>query len=205
MPFRKQFIIMVGVFLAFSLAFLNIFHHTPIDAVALRVEQSIVRVEEGGDAALMGKRVCTGFVVAPNVIQTAAHCLGESMTVDGVAADVDKVNPELDLATLSVATDKHPLHFSLETPHRFDQVIGMGYGFGFTRPMVLLRTVVFPAYAPVPAPTGLMTTGGWISGMSGGPVVNLKGEVLGIIQRTNGEIGYGVPSVTILHFLLGDQ
>jgi hypothetical protein len=39
--------------------------------------------------------------------------------------------------------------------------------------------------------------------MSGGPITDYQGRVVGIIQQTNEGIGYGVNALTIRTFLLG--
>ena len=44
--------------------------------------------------------------------------------------------------------------------------------------------------------------GGFIGGMSGGPVFDINGDVVGVVQRGTEQIGYGVNTATLLEFLM---
>lgn len=134
----------------------------------------------------------------------------------------------LDVAVLRVVTSnlkKAPLRSPLplaNTPVKVgDEVLGIGYPIlgstykGADQPMLFEERMygaagvvkeIFPKGrgATQPWPT-FRIEGDWRSGMSGGPVVNLKGEVCGVISRslaptgTDPGIGYAVhiPAVTI--------
>jgi S1-C subfamily serine protease len=49
---------------------------------------------------------------------------------------------------------------------------------------------------------GIVVQGGYIPGMSGGPVIDKDGQVVGIIQQSDQNIGYGVGVDRISEFLL---
>lgn len=197
---------MLTLMLALSL---SLFRSPSLDRTIHQVEQSVVRVVQGSEDEA-STRICTGFVVESGPsgrVVTAAHCVGDwhRLEVDAVAAAVIAVDPQLDLAVLRVSTTKLAVAWTRALPKRFETVVGIGYGDGLSQALALPRTVVVPMLAPHDGmPPGLLVGLGWIHGMSGGPVVNRKGEVIGIIQRTNDSntLGYGVPTETIFKFLL---
>lgn len=177
------------------------FRTSPTHRMISTVTASIVRIEITHED---GKGVCTGFVVAVDRVQTAAHCLGDVMTADGEDATVVAIDPSLDLMLLKATTHKPALRFADKAPEVYSQVVGIGYAQGFTRVIALFAMVELHDYAPGEgiAP-GLIVVGPWIHGMSGGPVVNLRGEVVGIVQRANDGLGYGVSAQVVRDFMRG--
>lgn len=153
-----------------------------------------------------GPYVCSGFVVGKNLVLTAKHCIGTDMRADGtpVSKIVKQSDSATDLALLSVPTYKKSLTFENNSPGVYDQLLAMGYGFGFDRQIVVMCRVIAVDYSPGEdmAP-GIFVMGNYIGGMSGGPVVNQHGDVVGIAQRANEGVGYGVGTLLIRAFLLG--
>lgn len=148
--------------------------------------------------------VCSGFVIGHHLVQTAAHCVGKDMTADGIKATVLKVSKGYDLALLDVATDKAPLKFRDSSVERFEMLNGIGYAWGWTVQSVLAERAFLVDTAPYEdgAP-GLIVQFGYIGGMSGGPVIDNEGKVVGIVQQSNGQVGYGVATNLIRAFLVG--
>lgn len=170
-----------------------------------QVSASVVRIDGILDAELEHRYTCTGFVVSLNRVLTAAHCIGELMTVDGQAIDqVVKVDRSMDLAVVAVFSKKRPVIFDDRTLVRFEPVYGIGYAFGWTFLTTTIGAVENAAYAPTDeiAP-GVIVFGIYIGGMSGGPVIDQHGHVVGMAQQTNDGIGYGVGALLMRAFLIG--
>lgn len=188
-------------------------HSTQVDKLVTKTEASVLRITGEADFQTMfgiqhGTYVCSAFLVDDNLAVTAAHCIGEDMRTDGVpiVRVIKKSDEVLDLAYIEVISGKHPLQLSEEAVKRGDELVGVGYGFGFDRPMYSAGKVLYVDYSPVK--DGSMAPGIWIDsayhgGMSGGPVVSQDGRVVGIVQQASDGIGYGVGSLLIKAFLLG--
>lgn len=154
-------------------------------SVAEKVSKSILYVEsqEGG---------CTGFVVNADVkggkdyIQTAGHCLGADLFADGAAAKVVWKDSKHDLAILEVEDTGRPaLHLAAKNPNIGEEVASYGYGYALARPM-FRAAHISDNQAEVPEVEGgpfVMLDTPFVPGQSGGPCVNLQGEVVLIVQR----------------------
>ena len=176
-----------------------------------RVSLSIVRIT--GEMTVMtfegpmtGHYVCTGFVLAVDEVMTAGHCaVGTQMRADG--RDVQKVlrlDKVADLALLKVETRRPPLKIREREAERFEAVTAIGYGFGWDQVLAIATQVLLTAYSPCDeCPPGLIMQPGFIGGMSGGPIVDQDGQLIGIVQQANEGIGYGVGSLIIRAFLVG--
>jgi S1-C subfamily serine protease len=179
------------------------FHTRMID----RVSASVVFISGTADTMYgPAQYSCTGFVVAPKIIQTAKHCIGDAMTADGYAVTVLKTSDDtMDLALIFADTNKTPLVMVDEKLQRDTPVYGIGYAFGWDQLTVLNDTVEFDHYTPDPnvMTAGLFVIGGYIPGMSGGPVVDENGNVVGIIQQSVDKVGYGVETSTLRAFDFG--
>lgn len=152
-------------------------------------------ISKGGEFGL-----CTGSVVAPNEVLTAAHCTNdaESIMIGEQKAKVRGAVTSLDLALLEVWTGKTPIKLAAATPHQGTPVLSVGYtDYFLTRPDSTASHV-------------MGTTEEWVKldqnlqfGYSGGPTINLKGELIGVNVRTNFQrnIGYIVPVERVRVFL----
>lgn len=149
------------------------------------------------------KNFCSGFVIDSerDYVLTAEHCVmyairaGKRFTINGKEATVVLRDIPEDLAVVRVEELNFP---ELKPSHRVmrygDPVMAAGYAYGFLRPMVRISNVSDPA---------AIVDDGWcksaclavaldhVGGMSGGPVVDQDGNLVGNVQFGDGKTGYG--------------
>ena len=176
--------------------------HAPTYTQAIeKVEASTVFIES---VQPEGVGTCTGFVVQVHLVLTANHCVADVMSVDGVVAKAVRVDAVNDLALLYSTTTKAPLAFRVAPVARFEMLTAIGHGYGWKALIVLSVRVIMvngDLESDDNAPLGIIVQPGYIGGMSGGPVVDVNGLVVGIVQRGSAQIGYGVSASVILAFL----
>lgn len=200
---------MYKVLLPFALlASLFHVHESRTDYVKMvdKVSASVVRItgiaeESDGE---MKPHTCSGFVISKNAIMTANHCLGEKLMVDGVPARVVKADQYYDLALLVAPSDKQPLPFRFSLVERYEDVTAIGYAYGWTKLAVLKDRVFLIDWSVEDGiPPSLVVQGALIRGMSGGPMVDKDGNVVGVSQRTNDGVGVGIGVLLIRAFMVG--
>lgn len=141
---------------------------------------------------------CTGFQVDMNRVLTAEHCVppvdgkGEIYVEGLVSRVVDRTDS---LALLDVpVTDRIPFVVAKTLPKPGDPLTSYGYAFGGPL-MQLARNVAgyMDGHLIVDNPIA--------GGMSGGPVLNSNGEVVGINQAANDIFGIACTLKEIRDFL----
>lgn len=148
--------------------------------------------------------VCSGFVIAPQLVLTANHCLSESMEADGLPVTILNASEELDLGLLDVKTDKPALELRTDTLSIGEEVMARGYGYGYNVMVTTFHKVTVLAVKPnSDMPVCVLYLSPFIGGMSGGPVVDNKGRVVGIVQWSATEAGFGVNALALRFFLSG--
>lgn len=174
----KRFYAFYLTTLSLLLPAVSVFHPRDPIQQTLRslVRLESMRVDDNGDEQWM---TCTGFMVGLRRALTAAHCVqaDQPLTVDGTDALV--MYEDESFAIVS-APDKPVLalakQFTVGEP-----VIAFGYAWG---EMHVMQRHVAALHE------GDLTTDGPLApGMSGGPTVNSRGEVVGINQMSNPVVG----------------
>lgn len=176
------------------------------------VEKSIVRLTLHSESSPEWW-ICTAFSIDNRKFMTAAHCVipidedgeimvGAELRANGMPTFVLKMDPALDLAVVVTDIVKPALQFRDEPLQRFEDVHAVGFGEGFLKPLFTDQRVMITDYtiAKGVAP-GTVFMKPFIGGMSGGPVYDKDGLVVGVVQRASDSIGYGVSVETIKKFL----
>ena len=177
--------------------------YTP-DNIAL-VEKTLLSVghitgktEEDGQIRSYG---CTAFSIDVRKWMTAAHCVGLDMLIDGHPAMVIAASKEMDLAVLVADYVRPALHIRVKPLVRQEEVIALGYGMSWKFPTITHHFVMMLNYSPYDdIYPGTWYSNGFIGGQSGGPIIDLTGQVVGVIQRGDSQVGYGVNAAAILAF-----
>lgn len=145
-------------------------------ALAARIsQQHMVQV-------LTDEGSCAGMKVGDKLFLTAAHCVGSNLYLktanDSSTPQLLASDQKLDLALYSsTLMGKQPIKFAPASPPVGTAVLALGYPGGFlhvtsSNIMTLLRGYV-------------VTDQAHQYGYSGGPLVNLKGELVGMNSATN--------------------
>lgn len=156
--------------------------------------------------ALEAQAVCTGFVInrAKGYVMTAYHCLNEGTTnrmtmtgaIPGAPMWVVFQDEKLDIAVISAQITKPALRPSRVGLQQGQMIGALGYGYGFKTPLFRAGYVSNVAVEVDPNEIpGYWTIfdGPFIGGMSGGPVFNYSGQVVGVVQMSNDLIGLWRP------------
>lgn len=191
-------------------------HETTYSRMVEKAQQSVLRISGQADGVdwhgqtSVHDFVCTGEVIARDLVLTAAHCTHTTypLLADGVVVEVLKVDEYADLAALQVSTSKPALRLREADVVRFEPLTGIGYAYGLRRISALaVRPFLINQFSPFEPPDktapGILVQPSYIGGMSGGPVIDADGEMVGIVQQGYDGIGYGVGTLVIRAFLLG--
>lgn len=139
---------------------------------------------------------CTAFSVADITATyiTAHHCLAKQMEAEGKGAVLVLDDPADDLAAVRIpGLEKPRLQLGRE-PKEADPVTAVGYGYDWGFPFGLPARVVLVG-VEVMGQNRMILDRPIAGGMSGGPVVDNRGEVVSVNQISNnllsGGVGYG--------------
>lgn len=166
--------------------------------VADKVKASTVTVEFAHEDATA---TCSGFFIDSkrHYILTDAHCDGADLRVEGSAATRIYKDDDRDLMVLSDYFIFGPaLRLAPKPPVVGEEVGSLGTGLGLSQPMfriahvatVGLQVTVYPGIY-------VALDKAFIHGQSGGPVVNRRGEVIGIVNSTQEDVGYALDAEVI--------
>lgn len=158
-----------------------------------KAESSVVYIE-------LGEGACTGFVInqEKHYVMSAAHCYGDKIWVDRVRAEVLSIDTKQDLMVLVVKDidpEKTALSLAAKNPEIRQDVMSVGFGYALERPQFRSTTVSDNALVADGGIGGpfVAVSGSYTPGQSGGPVVDINGDVVSIVQRGDGgTLGLGV-------------
>lgn len=148
---------------------------------------------------------CTGVLIKPRIVLTAAHCFHGPEDKDVVVVNhfgskdtgrTIKLDRVIDLAL--VETDSQglePIQFALTLPQAGEPVLAAGFSH-----MELGVLEFTTSYVGVSG-THIEITSPLRHGFSGGPLVNLKGELVGIDVTTADESARAVSVIRVQKFL----
>lgn len=165
------------------------------EAVIAKAQSAVVYIQVGDDGG------CSGFVInkAQHYVMTAAHCNGDRLWVDRVRGEVVALDVKKDLMVLQVKDldpAREALTLAAHDPSIREDVMSVGYGYALERPFFKTAHVSDTAVQIPQEGLGgpfIGVDASFTPGQSGGPVLNVKGEVVAIVQRGDGgTLGLGV-------------
>ncbi len=178
--------------------------------VVKKVALSVVAVQrptagENGEPVIANG--CTGFVIHAHdgYVMTAHHCLNEgtadAIFVDGEPTRLVWSSVIHDAAVLSVKTRKPALRLSYRALEWGMPVATLGYGYGLDGALFRAGYVANPGVKDprtgYPDVTWFVFDRPFIGGQSGGPVFDVDGRVVSIVQMSDNYSGVGRPLAAI--------
>lgn len=137
---------------------------------------------------------CTGFVIdnERKFVLTAAHCDGEKLYADNLKAEVKAKDAKSDLMVLYVKDiDRPALKLAARNPMIGEEIASFGWGYAMEQALFRVAHVSAKDVALERAHY-MGIDAAFVSGQSGGPVVNADGNVVMIVQLGNEICGFGV-------------
>jgi serine protease Do len=193
--------------------------HSPTAAEAVRKishSVAVIRVQKRGNWGVVSV-TGSGIVVADGRVLTCGHVVANSIKVtvsigaNDFGSEVIADDPASDLALLAIDTPRkcfQAVTFAARPPELGEPVVAVGHPFDYRH--TATTGVISGADREIAMPSGhtlkhlLQTSAPLNPGNSGGPLVNLDGEVVGLNAaiRDNAQcIGFVVPVPTIRAFL----
>jgi S1-C subfamily serine protease len=183
--------------------------------VTERVEQSLVRITHR-PASSKGQHVCAGFVIheLKGYVLTAEHChryttqdengekverINPYIQVDGTPSYVVRAWPDADLMVVALTPATKPsLDYRRKPIRKGLPVAALGHAYALMTSTLLVGVVAVPEANWDKDGLWLTVDRHSIGGMSGGPLFDEEGRVLGIMQMTDDRTYTSRPLAQIL-------
>lgn len=145
--------------------------------------------------------VCTGWIqnAAKGWGITAAHCIPDDtdsqplLVNDRIEVEVVKVDKEKDLAVIKIPVMMGPPIEFAKDVNVLDEVVAIGYGYGKMK-AEMRHVAGFDG-------DNVFFDNELAPGMSGGPIVNMQGELVGVVDATADAVGVGIDLDALRDFL----
>lgn len=184
---------------AVAIAFIAASPAGPVNPDIDRILMSVVKIS--GETNDGQTSFCTGVVInTGGHVLTADHCIPDSgkVQVDGKDAHILKRGDWLALVDGGINLGKPPLQIAKVAPKILDRVFSIGNAFDWGM-IVVERSVA--GYYNFEGHSDLTVNAPLGQGMSGGPIVNERGEVVAINQMATVATGIGCDFNVIRKFL----
>ena len=163
--------------------------------LAKTIRESIVEIAIDNGA-------CTGFIIHSTAkddkedvdyVLTAAHCEGTNLVADLQPAKIKAKDFKNDLMVLEIKnTDRPALRLSDKDAAVGEEVASYGYGYALDQPLFRMAHISAKDVNIGERVQYQAIDSTFVPGQSGGPVVNVKGEVVMVVQRGSNVAGFGV-------------
>lgn len=182
------------LFTIVSILALSIGLNAQVPQKALDVEESLAYVTKKVNAGTVG--TCTAFSINEDAgyFITAAHCLSQgrpgALELDGTPVGVARSYPDLDIMVLHSDRIRKPQVSTNHNPDKGSLAWAFGYPYGSGSGAVVRSGIVSNPRANMraqgnPSQDWLVYDNSNLSGMSGGPLVDSYGNVIGVIIASN--------------------
>jgi len=157
------------------------------------IDQSIVALRDAE-----GSIVCSGVVInrIERLVLTADHCLARGdVIIDGIVAPEIAHLPEFDVSVLkAIGMNRPALPAQFDTPlNGLDVAEAIGFAEGFEELTRIKLTMVLGVITVEGIPgKWLLASPYVIPGMSGGPLLNVKGEIVAICQQSTAQYNISI-------------
>lgn len=150
------------------------------DFAYMRQVTKLVKVGESGS--------CSGVVVAPVHVLTAAHCQNATLSVDGKPARIIKISTEADLMLLEVEVGWPGVKVADKQPDADSKIYTIGFPLSVGQ--VLTEGRVQVADHREIGPHDMLVSSPVVFGNSGGPVMDANMQLVGIVSKV-AVVGFG--------------
>lgn len=156
------------------------------------------RISEEGEPETM---TCSGFFIDSlrHYILTDAHCEGLNLRAEGTVTTVIYKDGIRDLMIIRADLISGPaLSLSQTRPLVGEEVASLGTGLGFIQPMFRVARVATVGLQIDKVPGFYVEIdNNFVPGQSGGPLINHRGEVVGIVEMSGEDVGFALSAEVI--------